>query len=166
MIQIKISPYLIFYPSLNFNLILTMTLLIERNSWFHFQTYRIVFSSDDDGASRVEELEPGLGERVLPELLSDVVEVHVLQDNVLQVKSDGAHLRSGLQILDDVLGEAAWHFKIKNLFDFFVSTWLDDKFFVRSKPIQPSWKSTLPPAELLNIVPGLFLSDYRVRLVH
>jgi len=70
--------------------------------------HRIVFSSDDDGAAGVEELEPVLGERVLAEVFAHVVEVDILKDNVLQVKPNGSHLRSGLKILDNGLGDAAW----------------------------------------------------------
>ena len=56
----------------------------------------------------MEELEPVLGDRVLPEVFAHVVEVNVLEDNVLQVKTNGSHLRSGLKILDDSLGDPTW----------------------------------------------------------
>ena len=54
----------------------------------------------------MEKLEPGLGQRILPELLADVIEVDVLEDDVFQVKPDGPHLRPGLEVLDDVLSDA------------------------------------------------------------
>ncbi len=65
----------------------------------------------------MEELEPVLGECVLAEVFAHVVEVDVLKDNILQMKPNSSHLRSGLKILDDGLGDAAfeWSFSIKNL---------------------------------------------------
>ncbi len=55
----------------------------------------------------MEELEPVLRDRVLPEVFAHVVEVDVLEDNVFQVETNGSHLRSGLKILDDGLGDTA-----------------------------------------------------------
>ena len=75
-----------------------------------FQTYGVVFSSNDDGASRVEELEPVLGEGGLLELLANVVEVNVLQDDVFQVETNGSHLRSSLKIFDDIFRYATYDF--------------------------------------------------------
>ena len=56
----------------------------------------------------MEELEPVLGDCVLPEVFAHVIEVDVLEDNVFKMKTNGSHLRSGLKILDYGLGDATW----------------------------------------------------------
>ena len=56
----------------------------------------------------MEELEPVLGDCVLPEVFAHVIEVDVLEDNVFKMKTNGSHLWSGLKILDYGLGDATW----------------------------------------------------------